>query len=157
MTQRIRCVQLPVVIPEFLATGILPVGIHWATLAEVSHRFGVNSHRERLLNGFCRAIAALEAAGCKAVYLDGSFVTDKPTPSDFDACWEMTGVSIPLLDKVFLDFTNMRAAQKAKYCGEFFPTIAVAQSTPHFRTFLEFFQTDKNTGDDKGIIGIRLN
>jgi len=88
--------------------------------------------------------------------LDGSFVTEKDYPGDYDACWEMAGVDPGLLDPTFLDFRNRRSAQKAKYLGEFFPASATAEIKSPFRTFVNFFQVDKLTGAKKGIIGINL-
>jgi len=135
---------------------LLPSGIHWASLAEVETRFAINSHRLKLMAGFKRGIAALTAAGCQTLYLDGSFVTEKELPSDYDACWDIMGVDSRKLDPVFLDFSNKRAAQKAKYLGEFFPSHLYANATPPFRAFVDFFQIDKQTGDPKGIIGLVL-
>ena len=47
-----------------------------------------------------------------------------------------------------------RAAQKAKYLGEMFPADFIEGTTG--RTFLEFFQIDKQTGIRKGIVEIDL-
>jgi hypothetical protein len=143
-------------IPQFNGSGMLPAGIHWADLNEIDMRYGQNSHRKRLLSGFRRGLVIFRAAGCSIMYLDGSFVTDKEFPSDFDACWEAKGVTLAALDPVLLDFRNRRAAQKAKYLGEFFPAHLRAQITSPFLTFFNFFQQDKATGDKKGIIGINL-
>jgi uncharacterized protein DUF6932 len=143
-------------IPDLNESGLLPEGIHWADMNEIQGRYGQNSHRKRLLAGFERALVALRYAGCGLVYLDGSFVTSKEFPVDYDACWEVKGVKLAALDPVFLDFSNRRAAQKAKYLGEFFPAHFQAGSTPPLKLFLRFFQTDKATGHAKGIIGIRL-
>jgi len=86
--------------------------------------------------------------------LNGSFVSEKPNPADFDACWEPTGVDDKKLDPELLDFSDGRRRQRLKYGGEFFPSSAKADG---FRTFVEFFQTDKYTGREKGIIRIRLS
>lgn len=88
------------------------------------------------------------------VYVDGSFVTAEPQPRDFDACWDISGVDPNLLDPVFFDFDNHRAAQKARFLGEFFP--AQLHEGGSGRTFLEFFQTDRDSGDAKGIVAIEL-
>ena len=101
-----------------------------------------------------QAVKELRGAGCKEVFLDGSFVTAKVSPNDYDACWDTAGVDPDLLDDVFFDFSDRRAQQKAKFQGEFFPTNAKADMSG--RTFLEFFQIDKQTGDPKGIVGLRL-
>ena len=147
----LRCV-----IPDFESTGLLPAGIHWASWEEIVKRYGNNSHRKRLLEGLERATAAFAAAGCRILYLDGSFVTEKLFPNDYDACWDAVGVTVRLLDPVLVDFSNLRAAQRAKYFGEFFPAHWPAERSAPYRMFLEFFQTDKSTGKAKGIIGLRL-
>jgi hypothetical protein len=144
------------VIPDLDKSGLLPAGIHWATLEEVDASFGTNPHRKKLLAGFKIAVQALKLAGCKALYLDGSFVTAKQFPSDYDACWEAAGVVVPNLDPVFLDFSNRRAAQKTKYLGEFFLAYSQAEGPPLYRMFINFFQVDKDTGNPKGIVGIKL-
>ena len=95
----------------------------------------------------------MHRAGCKAIFLDGSFITDKPEPGDFDVCWEPAGVDPAKLDPVFLDFANRRKRQKEKFGGEFFPSGTKADGAS---TFLDFFQTDKDTGNPKGIIKVQL-
>jgi hypothetical protein len=156
LTQRLRCVILLRVIPDFEKTGLLPAGIHWAAWEEVALHFGTNSHRRKLLGGLRRGAEALKVAGCTTIYLDGSFVTTKPLPRDYDACWEMAGVTAPKLDPVFLDSSNQRAAQKRKYLGEFFPAYSRAEGPPLYRMYINFLQVDKETGAPKGIVGIKL-
>jgi hypothetical protein len=87
------------------------------------------------------------------VYLDGSFVTSAHLPADYDLCYEMTGIDPQFLDPVFFDMRAGRAAQKAKYGGEFFPCAATA-ATGH--SFFQFFQVDKSTGQPKGIVALNL-
>ena len=140
-------------IPDFAANGSLPRGVHEATWAEFVTRFGTSPERKRLLAGLKRAMASLAGAGCQRVFVDGSFVTDREHPNDFDACWDTHGVDPTLLDPVLLDFRARRAAQNAKYRGELFP--ASALGSPGF-TFLEFFQQDRE-GNRKGIISVRLS
>jgi len=106
------------------------------------------------MEGLKRALDTLRAAHCQTAYIDGSFVTSKMFPGDFDGCWSVAGVDPQLLDPVLLDFSNARAAQKAKYYGEFFP--AELPEGISGRVFLEFFQADKDTGEPKGIIALDL-
>ncbi len=142
-------------IPPFdSATGNLPPGIHLADWGEFTARYGATPHRLRLLGGIKAALDALRAAGCQRVYIDGSFVTAKQAPGDFDGCWEVAGVDPMLLDPVLLRFANRRAAQKAKFGGELF--LADAMADPAGTRFLAFFQRDKQTGQPKGIVGIDL-
>jgi hypothetical protein len=141
-------------LPEFNRDGRLPAGIHWATWQEIQSRFGFSSRRRQLLGGLRLALGELNRAGCSKVYIDGSFVTVKREPGDYDACWDIDGVNVEALDSVFLDFSEGRIAQKRKYFGEFFP--AQMPEGASGRLFLEFFQTDKETGRSKGIVGLNL-
>ena len=130
---------------------VLPPGIHDATMDEIKTRYATNPHRNLLFQGLVAAVAALRAAGCKNIYLDGSFVTEKQQPSDFDGCWDPTGVDDQKLDPVLLDFKNKRENQKKKYLGELF--LFSGWAAPG-HTFLTYFQKDKDTGKPKGIIHI---
>jgi len=119
---------------------------------EIVARFSSNEHRARLLNGLLNAIRNLVGAGCKSILLDGSFVTSKDLPRDYDGAWDTRGVDPNLLDPVLLDFSNGRAAMKAKYGGELFP--ASAQAAPGV-LYRDFFMTDRN-GVPKGVVLIDL-
>ncbi len=141
-------------IPAFDARSNLPPGIHPATLKQLEKRFSFTARRIALLQGLIEALGLLKTAGCAMVYLDGSFATTKPEPGDFDACWGIFGVNPENLDPVFLDFSNSRARQKQRFLGEFFP--AELPEGASGKTFLEFFQLDKETGTAKGILSISL-
>jgi hypothetical protein len=135
-------------------TGNLPPGIHEAGWEELAARFSHTAHRQGLLDGLRRALDALRRAGCRRAYIDGSFVTTKEVPGDFDGCWNAAGVDPDRLDPVLLDFTNRRAAQKAKFGGELFVSDAPADLLG--TRFLDFFQRDTSTGQPKGIVAIDL-
>ena len=143
-----------VVIPQFDEDGLLPPGIHWASWSEFLDRFGTSAWRQLLAAGVRAAVDNLKSVGCPTVYIDGSFVTGKEVPNDFDACWEEAGVDPTALYPVLLTFDSGRVTQKAKYLGELFPASAIADGGGF--SFLEFFQTDKETGRPKGIIAIDL-
>ncbi len=133
---------------------VLPPGIHPATLQEVEQHFAYNARRRQLFQGLVDAATNLAQAGCQGLYLDGSYVTDKPVPGDFDVCWNPQGVDRQLLDPVFSQFSNKRAAQKQKFGGEFF--LSTTRADAQGRTFIDFFQIEKFTGQSKGIILIDL-
>ena len=141
-------------IPRFDADGLLPHGVHRAGWREVIDRFGHNPWRRRLTDGLRSALDNLKMAGCGTAYLNGSFVTSKESRNDYDACWEEAGVDPTVLDPVLLTFDPGRAMQKAKYMGELFPASVVADADG--LSFFEFFQSDKDTGNPKGIIAIDL-
>jgi hypothetical protein len=131
----------------------LPPGVHVGTWQALAQRFGGNERRRGILQGLLLALQVLKAAGCTRAYIDGSFVTSKELPGDFDGCWDDTGVDYDRLDPVLLDFTNRRAAQKAKFDGEMF--VANVEADPLGTLFLDFFQRDRG-GRAKGIVQIDL-
>ena len=142
-------------IPPFdTGSGNLPPGEHEATWDEVLARFGYTRHRLELLAGLKAALDNLRAAGCRRAYLDGSFVTAKEVPADYDGCWEVADVDDTLLDPGLLDFGSKRLAQKAKYGGELFIANAVADRRTG-RRYREFFQHDRS-GNPKGVIALDL-
>ncbi|MCU1497829.1 MAG: hypothetical protein JWM47_1782 [Acidimicrobiales bacterium] len=141
--------MLPPFDPE---TGRLPDGEHPAQWDELVERFGWTPRRRQLLDGLNEAIALLEAAGCRQLWLNGSFVTAKDEPGDFDACWDTDGVDLDLIEPVLLDLSNGRTAQKSRFGGELFPNVVEAGSG---LVFAEFFKNDRDTGR-KGIVVIAL-
>lgn len=144
-------------IPDMIDIGgawkVLRPGVHDATLSDIKHRFVTNERRKELYEGLLKGCQALKLAGCSVIYLDGSFITTKPTPNDFDVCWDPRGVDPGKLDAVLLDFDDQRRNQKRKYGGEFFLSSGTADG---HQTFVEYFKTDKETGKRKGIIRIQL-
>jgi len=151
-TQQKCCVM----IPDLDERGNLPAGIHRASSWDTIHRrFGTNSHRIEMLDGLRIALHSLKQAGCKKVYLGGSFVTNKQHPNDYDCCWDANGVDENRLDKIFLDFSpSGRQRQKFIFKGEFVLSSIIegATNTP----FLDFFQTDRETLGRKGIVELNL-
>ena len=110
-------------IPQLGADGLLPPGAHWTSWDELKDRFGNTPWRHQLMTGLKAASENLKGAGCRTVYLNGSFVTSKTRPNDYDACWEEAGVDPTAFDPVLLTFDPGRAAQKAKYRGRALPCL----------------------------------
>jgi hypothetical protein len=76
--------------------GRLPDGIHPATLEELEGQFGTNHHRKKLVQELRRL---LRLAGkfrfVTEIYIDGSFVTNKPDPEDMDIILGLVGLTEP--------------------------------------------------------------
>ena len=139
-------------LPEFDAFGNLPPGVHWATWDVLVERFGGNAHRQALVAGLRRVLIALQAAGCDTAYVNGSFVTAREDPGDYDLCWDVGDrVDPKLLDPVLLP--GRRREAKEKYLGDILPNMPM---NPTGSTVLQFFQQDED-GRLKGIVAISLS
>ena len=147
--------MIPPIDPQ---TGNLLPGIHEATMEEIEERYGYTERRRAMLRGLREATEALRAAGCRRLYLDGSFVSSKIDPGDYDACWEGEGVDpfrLMAAAEELLEFRRARRGprQKARFGGEFF---ALAPEGQVGREILALFQRDKHTDRPKGILAISL-
>jgi Family of unknown function (DUF6932) len=142
-------------LPDLKDDGQLPPGIHEACWREFCDRYGTTAHRRRLIEGLKLLVDHLKSVGCEAVYVDGSFVTGKERPNDYDACWDLTGVKIEAVDKTLLDFSDEgKQEMQAKYRGDIRPDSCSPIESD--ATYLEFFQTDRD-GNPKGIVKLRLS
>lgn len=142
-------------IPAFINNN-LPPGIHLTTWEEFKARYGVNYKRNLQLDGLERAIEEFKNAGSTKIFIDGSFVTEKKNPGDYDALYDLDEIDENKIDNRLVDASIPgREAQKRTYQGEFFPMYANATS-PVGSRFIDFFQKDKKTNQPKGIIRIDL-
>jgi hypothetical protein len=72
-------------IPSFNDLGVLPPGVHPATLDEIDARFGRESELRRVQMESVRWMTDLSArAAVERIVLNGSFVTDTIEPNDVD-------------------------------------------------------------------------
>jgi len=137
-------------IPEFTRSGVLPPGIHSASWSEFAERFGYNEKRRWLLEGLDCLLLELTRVGCRSVYIDGSFVTNKECPGDYDLCWKMTGVIVEMLDPLLQDYSEQGKRRiEAKYRGDVRGAEFGVLETG--ATYLEFFQYDRD-GKPKGVV-----
>lgn len=77
---------------QYQENGNLYPGIYQLSWEEFKENYGFNKHRKKLIEGIELVIKELKAVGCKSIYIDGSFVSKKSLPNDFDACWDPEGV-----------------------------------------------------------------
>lgn len=141
---------------DYQESGKLVPGVHELTWDEFVNEYGYNSHRANLIVGLKKALDDLKSVGCKRVYIDGSFVSKKNHPNDYDSCWEHAGVDLAMLKAkfpLFFDFDNGRLNQKNYYKGELMPASILEKSTNC--SFLDFFQRDRED-NPKGIIALTL-
>jgi len=141
------------------STGLIVPGEHKLTLEKFKDIFVYNEHRVRIFEGFQRLLEVLREIACSRVYADGSFVTQKPHPSDIDVCWQMDQNNKDEQLKALLNicpqllFLNDKANRefiKKQFCADVFPANIIEGKSGLM--FKDFFQKDKNTGTQKGII-----
>lgn len=143
-------------IPAFNEEGCLPPGIYEASFEEVKDRFGFSRKRQTLLQGMVVLLNQCRLLRCDVLYLDGSFVTAKLSPADYDACWDTTCEDREgVLNKAADSLLNSDSeTQKDYFGGEIYPAFSRAPLLPQL-TICEYFQTTKE-GGKKGIIKIKL-
>ncbi|EQB00228.1 hypothetical protein L288_18495 [Sphingobium quisquiliarum P25] len=130
---------------------VLPVGLHFVSLREFRDAFAFNAHRAWLFEGLKVACHDLRVAGCSRIFVGGSFVTSKQDPSDYDACWDPVGVSADL-EPILYD-ENLLLERRERYRGDLL--IGGCDSGPSGE-FFRFLSKDKMTGEERGMIGIKL-
>lgn len=135
-------------------SGYLAPGLHRMTWAEFCRLFLVGDWRARLGRGLYRALNNLRNAGCCQAIVDGSFVTAKPDPSDYDVAFDPEGVRGALLDPVLMRHEDGRRAMKAKYLGDIVPWGWPACSATGI-IYKDYFQSDR-TGSAKGVVLLNL-
>ena len=141
-------------LPGFDVIGNLPPGEHVVSWTEFEGRYGYNPGRASILRQIKMWLAHMKAAGCRSVHIDGSFICEKDTPADYDACWDATGVDAALLDGALLVQTEAgRSVIRQRFGGDIRPDLACPPGS--IRPYLRFFQRDRD-GNPKGIVRINL-
>lgn len=141
----------------YQSNGCLVPGIQEMDWQSFVDEFGFNDHRKKLITGLELALSHLKACGCKAVYIDGSFVSRKEKPADYDVCYDISGMSMAYLKARYpklVDFSKGRINQKINYGGEFFPATELA--SPPKEIYLDFFQKDRD-GNAKGVVKLSIS
>jgi len=158
-------------IPSLDEDGLLPVGIHDCTLAELREAFGQSrwvrsqpdSGREVLCQQRGMLCTRLEAyldeirrANIEAeILVNGSFVTDKPDPNDIDLI-----VVLPASH----DFSrepspreyNLLSKKRVRAGGFPFDILVVPGGSPEFATALALFQKVRDRANlAKGLLRVR--
>lgn len=139
-------------IPNFNEYGLLPEGIHKATIEEIEHKFGSGSaKRKELFIGFQELIQLLckHKRSIKSFLLDGSFVTDKKLPGDYDCI---------LVVKKDFNFDSpgakmLKDAKKLFYAHNF---TCMEEDLDWYHRLINLFGHEKYTGRPKGLVEVIL-
>ena len=139
-------------IPNLNEYGLLPEGIHKATIEEIEHKFGSGSaKRKELFIGFQELIQLLykHKRSIKSFLLDGSFVTDKESPGDYDCI---------LIVKKDFDF-NSPEAKIIKYAKNLFYAhnfTCMEEDLDLYHGLINLFGHEKYTGRPQGLVEVIL-
>jgi hypothetical protein len=129
----------------------MPPGIHTVTLAEVEDKFAYNAKRKALFAGLNRVVSILSEANCPEVFLDGSYITTKEKPDDYDLCFEPTGLQRTEGLRALLAAKENR---KIEYLGDIFARLP---EPPFYLDYVTNWQKDGRNDDViKGILRIKL-
>ena len=107
--------------PRFDARGHQPPGIPPFGRSEFKAAFGYNDRRRAPVAGMRMAPLSLKRAGRPTAYIDGSFVSQKPDPGDYDGCWDRASVDGCPVDPALPDTSGKTCPQKWTYGGEMSP------------------------------------
>jgi hypothetical protein len=148
-----------VAIPAFNKHGLLPEGIHDCSLEELRDRFGTfqsSDRRPRLWQRLRQFIEELRQSHLiREVLIDGSFVTNLPSPNDIDLI-----LVLPLDHDIYAELTpsayNVISKTRVRVQFEFDIFVVGAESI-EYRMALGFFARVRNRPQlRKGILRLQL-
>ena len=141
-------------IPEFRDDGYLPEGLHVATEAEVTLRFGTaTSRRRRLASRLRRWIELSRSVRAKRLFVDGSFVTAKPDPNDVDAVVWLGADFVDRVSRGDVDAVELEMMLVTRQPEEIF----AAEDRRDWDDWVEFFsRTRESDGRTKGVVEVEL-
>lgn len=147
------------VLPDFREDGWLPEGHYDASWKEVIDRFGgfPGSARERVTSSLLAWRNEIKAKGISGwLLLDGSFVSAKETPGDFDALLVLDEEARTILEndveaKALLDYSEC----KSRGFDLLYYFAATVRDYPDLAG-LDLWDRDKETGKLKGVLEVGL-
>lgn len=134
--------------------GFLPEGIHNADWNEFEERFKFSFRRRKILKSILLFSKMIKKAGAKNIYVDGSFVTSKMHPSDWDGCFCSCEIDFSAVDPLLLDINKNRDKIQKIYMCDIFPDNCLEGNSGML--FLDFFQQKKGSFTKKGIVLLNL-
>ena len=146
-------------IPAFDQYGLLPVGIHDCTIAEVRSRFGSfqsSDRRPGLFQKLELLVAEARAAQfLRSLLIDGSFVTVEPKPNDIDLVLVLPRTHNVSADLPPAHYTLISKRSVQRRYG--FDILAVRENSVEYDEAVAFFQQVRHQPAlRKGILRLSL-
>ncbi len=141
-------------IPDFRDDGYLPEGLHLATSAEMTFRFGTTTpRRRRLALRLRRWIELSRAVAAKRLFVDGSFVTAKAEPNDVDAVVWLGDDFVNRVSRGDREAVELEMMLLTRQPQEIF----AAEDRRDWDDWVEFFsRTREADGRRKGVVEMEL-
>jgi len=143
-------------IPDFTHEGLLPAGIHKASLEELKERFAVFDRSDRRLRVFDRLANLLDEAKksriVQRVLIAGSFVTAEPEPNDFDCILVLDPTIVGRTLPPFQYNLVSRRMARRMFGGDIMPAL---DGSAALAEYVDFFQTTRD-GEQMGLVEIEL-
>jgi hypothetical protein len=141
-------------IPAFRSDGYLPEGLHVASEADVTFRFGSSSpRRRRLVLRLRRWIELAQKVKARRLLIDGSFVTEKREPNDIDAVILLPADFADQIEQGFEPALELEHMLLTRHPEEIF----AAEDDVDWREWMDFFtQTREADGRRKGLVEVEL-
>ncbi len=142
------------IIPDFRDDGYLPEGLHLATEAEVTFRFGSDTlRRKRLALRLRRWTDLARAVSARRLFVDGSFVTSKPEPNDVDAVIWLPDDFVSRVSNGNLEAMELETMLLTRRPEEIF----AAEDRRDWDDWLEFFSRARELdGRRKGVVEVEI-
>lgn len=145
-------------IPNFNGDGLLPSGRHQCTLAEAQDRFAHNDARNIIWTNLQVALTDMVAFGLSGhLYLDGSYVTDKPIPGDIEVTLDVSAEPPVKQGLAILFYVKHHDRLKNTIKVDWYPTLP---GNSDFVSFFEYvgektaIQKNVDPKDKKGILRV---
>jgi len=141
-------------IPDFRDDGYLPEGLHLASEAEITFRFGTSTkQRRRLALRLRRWIQLSQSVAAKRLFVDGSFVTAKLEPNDVDAVVWLADDLVDRVSRGDIDAVELETMLLTRLPEEIF----AAEDRRDWDDWVDFFgRTREADGRRKGIVEVEL-
>lgn len=141
-------------IPDFRDDGHLPDGLHSATEADVTFRFGSSTpRRRRLILRLRRWLELTRLTHARRFLVDGSFVTAKKEPNDIDAVVLLSDDFKQQVSRGLDAALELEEMLLTRYPEEIF----AAEDLRDWDEWVEFFsRTRELDGRRKGLVEIEL-
>lgn len=143
-------------IPDFTEDGLLPAGVHRASLAEFERRFSyfkISDRRFRLFDKLHELHRQAKSSGIvRRILVGGSFVTTKSEPNDFD-CIIVLDPAIWERDLRPMEYNVVsRRMTRRLFGGDIIP---VVEGTELHQEYMRLFQATRD-GAPMGVVEIEL-